>query len=72
MVKSVSNLGFNFNSVKVCVSNRSGVKVPIRCHWDGRPCFNDTCSSLDGLGTVHLCSRHRNPCGRFQKKKAVF
>ena len=64
VVKFVSNLNFSFNCVKVWVSNSFGVKVPTcRCHWDGRPCFEDACSSLDMSGVVCLCSRHKNPSG---------
>ena len=36
------------------------------CRWDGNVCFKDSCDSIDGMGNVHVCLRHRNFHGRYR------
>jgi hypothetical protein len=33
------------------------------CPWDGGVCSNVSCDSLDSMGSVRVCSRHRNRNG---------
>jgi hypothetical protein len=39
------------------------VMVTKICVWDGGVCSGVSCSSLDLLGDVQVCSRHRNRSG---------
>lgn len=38
-------------------------KIPKSCSSDGNVCFKNSCSSIDCMGNVHVCLRHRNPVG---------
>lgn len=33
------------------------------CRYDGGVCSDVSCSSLDSMGNVHVCFRHRNRDG---------
>lgn len=49
------------------------VKVSVTkvCRFDGGVCRNSCCSTLSPMGFVELCSRHRNPNGRFRFRKVA-
>ena len=33
------------------------------CPWTGGVCLKVSCDSIDSMGDVQVCSRHRNPNG---------
>lgn len=61
-------------SLSRVISDKGSVKVPVAkvCPWDGFRCRNSCCSTLSPTGFVELCIRHRNPNGRFRRRKVLF
>jgi hypothetical protein len=40
------------------------------CPWDGGVCRRVSCDKILSSGLVVICERHRNPSGRFDRRKA--
>lgn len=65
-------LGLAVMECKSKLSSNSFVRVVVKtCKYDLRFCDFDSCSFLDGLGNVQLCSRFRGNV-MFTRKKRVF
>ena len=40
------------------------------CKYDSsHRCFHPSCDFIDIFGNVHVCKHHKNPHGRFTKRK---
>jgi len=43
-----------------------------RCKFNPRiRCWHFSCDFIDSKGIVRICKHHRNPSGRFTRKKVV-
>lgn len=40
------------------------------CPWTGNVCLHESCSFIDGTGSVHVCKFHGNKLGFFKPRLA--